>query len=265
MGKRSIWVGGPSAVRAYCCCHPEDEMYCKELIEHLAGLVRQGLLEVWDLRKMLPGEAQENEINLHLSSTDIVLLLTSRFFFASDIHWNIMKKSMELHNAGIVHVVPVRARPYDYESTPLAGLQILPRKKSLSRMSNRDEGYVEIAGGIRQVMSEIRNLGVDEAAYTADQRKSEGLSLEQTLAVSISDPSLFIERGDILFERRSYNESLAAYEDALRLDPNSRAAYEGKAQALEKLASLAYEKLNELTILPSKRMEPQDDTQEGLK
>lgn len=241
-------------------------MYHYELVAHLAALIHQGLLEIWAPHQILPGVVQGSEINLHISTADIILLMGSRYFFNSDSHWHIMEQSLELHRVGKAHVVPVRARPYDYTATPLGELQLLPRKKPLSKLLNRDEGYVEIAEGVRQVMLELQNTRKMEN-NTVDTPKTqipEDFSLEQLVAISISDPSHFIEKGDILSKRQQYDEALIAYEDALRLDPTCIAAYLGQAQVLKKLKSLAYGKLNQLIMPPSERTRPQEDTQEDL-
>ncbi|MBO0796090.1 MAG: hypothetical protein J2P36_34805, partial [Ktedonobacteraceae bacterium] len=67
-------------------------MYHNELVAHFAALIRQGLLEIWDPHHMLPGVIQEQEIDIHLSSSDIILLIGSRFFFNSDQHWRMMEQ-----------------------------------------------------------------------------------------------------------------------------------------------------------------------------
>ncbi|MBO0796089.1 MAG: hypothetical protein J2P36_34800, partial [Ktedonobacteraceae bacterium] len=108
---------------------------------------------------------------------------------------------------GKAHVVPVQARPYDYAATPLDGLQFLPRKKPLSRMLNRDEGHVEIAEGVRQIILTLHNPRKKENSLLdiPDEQFPEVLTLDPMAAISISDSSLFLKKGDILFKHQHYD------------------------------------------------------------
>lgn len=254
-----------SAIRIYCCCHSEDELYLNELEDHFAALIRQGKLEIWTHHKMLPGVTQQQEIARRLASSDIILFLASRYFFSSDAHWDIMERALHLREAGTVHVIPVRARPYDYEATPLGELQIFPRKKPLSQFTNRDDGYVEVVAGVREVIQKIQGAcKEDKPASVVHEQRSEALSLAPAFSKSSPDPSLLVWEGDILFKHHCYDEALTAYETALHLDSNCIAAYQGKEQVLRILASLTHEKIKRLTILPFESVQSKSDVQEDL-
>jgi internalin A len=55
-----------------------------ELETHLKLLQRQGVIAGWHDRRILPGEKWEKAIDANLEGADIVLLLVSADFIASD-------------------------------------------------------------------------------------------------------------------------------------------------------------------------------------
>ncbi len=263
MNKHTRRPGVPPAIRLYCCCHPKNEMYRNELEEHFAALRRQGQLEIWHSDKMLAGVVQEQEIDTYFSSADIILLFISHYFFSSNECWKIMERALALHHAGKVFLVPILVSPVDYEATPIGKLQVLPRKKPLSRFPDRNEGYVEIVKGVRALIEQVQT-GIEEI-------HEQMTTIGETNIVTPGDapaislpPSLFVEKGDILVEQQHYDDAISMYNEAIRLDPNLDLAYKGKARALELLALLMYEKLEQLAVQSFEMEQPQTRTQEDL-
>ena len=64
-------------VKIFCCYAHEDEKLLNKLKTHLRPLQRKGLIEVWHDRAISAGTDWENEINQHLNSAQIILLLVS--------------------------------------------------------------------------------------------------------------------------------------------------------------------------------------------
>src|SRR5947209_947894 len=80
----------------FCCYAHEDEALLNKLKTHLKPLQRQGLIDVWQDRDISAGTQWEQEINKHLDEADIILLLVSPDFIASDYCYNIeMKRALE--------------------------------------------------------------------------------------------------------------------------------------------------------------------------
>ena len=78
----------------------EDETLRKKLETHLALLRRQGLITGWSNRQINAGRDWENEVDSHLETADIILLLTSADFLASDYCYSReMTRAMERHQA----------------------------------------------------------------------------------------------------------------------------------------------------------------------
>src|SRR5437764_11330237 len=67
----------------YCYAH-EDKPLRDELEKHLSWLKRRYQLTNWHDREILPGEEWEQAIDTHLNAADLILLLISPDFMASD-------------------------------------------------------------------------------------------------------------------------------------------------------------------------------------
>ena len=90
----------------------EDEDLRKEIEKQLAILCRQGLIETWHDRRIGAGTEWAGAIDRELEAADIILLLVSADFLASDYIYDIeLKRAMERHEAGTVTVIPVILRP----------------------------------------------------------------------------------------------------------------------------------------------------------
>lgn len=138
----------------FYCYDRKDEGLRERLETHLKLMQRTGLIEEWHDRKIGASEEWEDEINQHLESAPIILLLVSANFLASDYVWDVeMKRAMERHERGEARVIPIILSPCDWQAAPFAKLQALPKDaKPVTTWSNRDMAFMEIAKGIREVI-----------------------------------------------------------------------------------------------------------------
>ena len=136
----------------------QDEYWRKKLETHLSTLKRQGLIDVWYDREIGAGVEWEQEIIQHLNSAQIILLLVSADFMASDYINDVeMKRAMERHERGEARVIPIILRPTNY-GAPLNKLKALPKDaKPITKWQNRDEAFVDIAESIQIVIGELTN------------------------------------------------------------------------------------------------------------
>jgi len=128
-----------------------DERLRKQLEKHLAIMKRQGLIEGWHDRKIVAGTQWKDQIDEHLNSADIILLLVSSDFLASNYCYDIeMVRALERDKAGEAIVIPVILRPCDWTEAPFSKLQALPKDaKPVTTWANRDEAFLDVARGIR--------------------------------------------------------------------------------------------------------------------
>jgi len=129
-------------VEIFCSYADLDEALRDELGAHLAVLRLEGRIADWHDRKIIPGHDWAKEIDAHLESAEIILLLVSHHFFNSGYCVGIeMKRALERHKAREAHVVPILLRDVDWEKTELGTLQALPTggkpKWSIPQMRHR--------------------------------------------------------------------------------------------------------------------------------
>jgi len=142
----------------------EDEPLLRKLLKHLAILRRTERIENWHDREIMPGEEWQDEINEHLENADLILLLISVDFLASDyIYHKEMKRALERHEAGAAKVIPIILRHVDWSGSPIESLQVLP-KDGLPIVSwdDRDEAWANVARGIRRAIKDLRQQRSEE-------------------------------------------------------------------------------------------------------
>src|SRR5262245_47878377 len=106
----------------------KDDVLREKLEAHLALLKRRGLFDVWHDRKIGAGREWVGKINDALERADVVLLLVSADFLASDYCQDKeLARAMERHAQGTARVVPVILRACDWEGSAFGKLQALPR------------------------------------------------------------------------------------------------------------------------------------------
>jgi len=135
----------------------KDEHLKKKLEIHLSLLKQEGLITGWYDREIRAGAEWASEIEAHLNSAHIILLLVSPDFMASDYCYSIeMRRALERHEAQEARVIPVILRPTDWERAPFSKLQALPAdRRPITRWSNRDEAFLHVAQDIRKVVDEL--------------------------------------------------------------------------------------------------------------
>ncbi len=145
-----------AALSLFYCYASEDEALCDQLEKHLRQLQRQGLISTWHERKILPGGARAHEIDTHLETASIILLLVSPDFLASDYCYDIqMQRALERHQLGLARVIPIILRPCDWQHSPLKDLQCLPRDgKPVTQWSDQDGAFNTITQGLRRVIEQ---------------------------------------------------------------------------------------------------------------
>jgi hypothetical protein len=135
----------------------EDERLRKALDKHLSLLKRDGLITDWYDHQITAGKEWASEILTHLDSAQIILLLISPDFIASDYCYSVeMQRAMERHELGDACVIPIILRPTDWKSAVFGKLQALPSDgKAVTRWPNRDEAFLNIAEGIRRTVRQL--------------------------------------------------------------------------------------------------------------
>ena len=136
----------------------EDEDIRDKLATHLKLLERQKVISAWYDRDISAGDEWEEEILEQLQQADIILLLISADFLASDFCWGVeLEQAMARHEAKTARVIPIIVRSVDWTGTPFAKLQALPKNaRPVTSWPDQDEAFTDIAKGIRNVAARLK-------------------------------------------------------------------------------------------------------------
>ncbi len=114
------------AIEIVGCYAPEDEDLRKKLAKHLNILKQHGALTAWYDYEICARTERADEIDKHLNTAHIILLLISSDFLASDCYNIELTRVMKRYEAGEARVIPVILRPVNWMHIPLGNFQALP-------------------------------------------------------------------------------------------------------------------------------------------
>jgi|GEM_PF-6051470 len=135
-----------------------DDALRQRLDTHLALLRRQKVFDVWHDRRIGAGQDWAGSIDQALERADIVMLLVSADFLASDYCYDTeVARALQRHADGSARVVPVILRPCDWQSSPFGRLQALPQDGvPVVSHADIDVALTEVARRLRALADEIR-------------------------------------------------------------------------------------------------------------
>lgn len=165
----------------------QDEGLRNELEKHLSLLKRQGVIDIWSDHRIGPGEELGGEIDQHLESADIILLLVSSDFLNSNYCIDTeMKRAMERHEHGEARVVPIILRPCDWQSAPFGKLKAIPTDgKPVTKHQTLDDAFLDVARAIRGLAQHLRPAStVMKHAKSTPIEGTQELSLSQRVRSS---------------------------------------------------------------------------------
>jgi len=161
-----------------------DEVLCKELIKHLSALQREGLISLWHIRDVAAGTEWREAVDIHLNSAQLILLLLSPDFIASEYCSGFeAKRAMERHQQGDARVIPIILRPVHWEITPFRKLQPLPTNAvPISSWHTVDEALFDVVGGIQKTINELNTKFLSSSPLSTTSTSS---SMSATLPTSV--------------------------------------------------------------------------------
>ena len=99
-------------IKIFYCYAPQDKKLRDKLESHLMALKRLGQITLRLNREILAGTDWSQVQDARFQMADLILLLVSPDFIASDYHYGIeMRHALEKHEAGNVWVIPIILRP----------------------------------------------------------------------------------------------------------------------------------------------------------
>lgn len=135
-----------------------DALLFREFERHLAAIKSSGVIHLWHVGEIMPGEDRHSEITRHFSEADLVVLILSADFVSSpECYELLLSLAAEKTKSSKSRLVPLLVRPVDLSGTPLDGLKMLPENGlPISQWTDRDEAWMEIAKCLREMISEMR-------------------------------------------------------------------------------------------------------------
>jgi hypothetical protein len=134
-----------------------DEGLRDQLEKQLAMLMRQSVIEAWHDRRIGAGEDVDQTIDMHIETDDIILLLVSSDFLASDYCYEReMQRAMARHDAGQAIVLPVILRACDWHGAPFGKLLATPPDgRPVTQWPDRDQAFLEVAKAVRAAVGRV--------------------------------------------------------------------------------------------------------------
>ena len=113
-------------LRVFVSYASEDDEHRIRFQAALRQLEKEGLVDLWADRKILPGEDWADRIDEELETADIVVPLVSIPFLNSDYCDIEIGRALERRERGEVIVVPVLIKSAPLGRHPLTRIQVLP-------------------------------------------------------------------------------------------------------------------------------------------
>jgi hypothetical protein len=147
------------AVSVFISYTHADELLKKELVQHLSLMRRNGEVSIWHDRDITGGREWQGEIDQHLEQAELILLLVSVDFIASEYCWDLeMRRALERHEAKSARVVPIIVRRVELTNAPFMKLQALPRNAepvTSTFWSSHDEAWVDVVRGLQRAIADL--------------------------------------------------------------------------------------------------------------
>ena len=133
----------------------KDEDYRNKLETHLKILERTGVIDQWHDRYIEAGDDWKTAIDENLERADIILLLVSADFIASDYCWEKeMTRAIERHKDDEAIVIPIIVRDVNWKTAPFSAFQALPKEaKAVTLWPDEDTAWKNVSEGIEEVVN----------------------------------------------------------------------------------------------------------------
>ncbi len=136
--------------------NPDKNLF-EQLRKHLSALRRQGLIDLLQDSEVNTGNNAQMTAIAQMNKADIILLLISSDFYASDqfadVEMPYAMKQQELRNA---RVIPILLRDFELGNSPLKKYSSLPPDwKPISRWRNLDQAFTEVTKGIHRIATDL--------------------------------------------------------------------------------------------------------------
>lgn len=141
-----------------------DKKLLRRLENGLTVLVRQRIINIRHRDAIEPGLDAAREVSRQTNTADIILLLVSASFLASDHCYSAdLARALERHASGEARLIPVILRPCDWTAAEFGGVPCLPgNARPITTWSNQDEALSSIVKSLRSLILEGVEIGAEK-------------------------------------------------------------------------------------------------------
>jgi tetratricopeptide (TPR) repeat protein len=156
----------PLPLRIFLSFAYEDRKFRNALNKHLSGFQRAGIIDDLDKLEIPPGSNWKDVIDEQLDQADIILLIISSDFVASDYCYNIqMRQALEKHDEGKARVIPIRFRSVSWHHLPIEKLQGIP-DTAISELRHKDSALTKIVAAIERAIKDLTADPISQSSAT---------------------------------------------------------------------------------------------------
>lgn len=145
----------------------KDDVYREKLMQYIDPLsVRHGI-RTWHDRQLMGGDPYEKEIESHLESASIVLLLVTQAYLASDSCKKEFKYAIGNNKTKVV--VPIILESSTWKDSEFNHLQVLPKDgKPIKIWDVEEEAWMDVYHGLDKIIKNFTSVNVQRVANEFD-------------------------------------------------------------------------------------------------
>jgi hypothetical protein len=208
-----------------------DKNLRDRLETQLSMLKRQGVIETWHDRRVGAGNDFAKEIDEHINTDNIILLLVSADFLASEYCYDIeMTRAMERHALGEAIVIPVILRACDWKHAPFGKLKGVPEDgKPITQWTDIDAALLEVVQAVREAAQRANSTQTTPSArIERGSRDSEPrVSATGPRSSNLALAREFTQRDKDAFRHETFDYIARFFENSLNELAERNPGYEG--------------------------------------
>jgi len=139
-------------IKVFVSYSRKDKEYKEELLEFLAPMRRNDVIQLWNDKDIVPGEQWEKELLKRLTTADIIIFLVSPSLLNSDYIDRVeIEGAMERHKNEELVIIPILIRPSYFEESKFKTFQGLPGDlKPVADWDSRDSAWLNVTQGLKR-------------------------------------------------------------------------------------------------------------------
>jgi hypothetical protein len=192
-----------------------DENLRDQLERHLSALRRQEIISSWHDRRIMAGTEVGSAIDSHIDTADVILLLISPDFIASDYCYvREMKRALERHEKREARVIPVILRPCDWQDLPFGKILATPTDgRPITMWPNIDEAFLDVVKAIKRALTE---LGQNAKPIVRGSAKASAASREPARSSNLRVKKQFTDLDKDRFRHEGFEYIAKFFENSLK-------------------------------------------------